>query len=701
MNIMQLLPALNVGGVEKGTIEIARYLTLNGHKSVVVSGGGRLEKNLVATGSRHYKLPIGKKNPFIMLYCYFRLCGIIRKENIDIVHGRSRIPALTGYFASRSTHRAFITTAHGQYRKHFISRVMGWGKIVIVANDMMARYMKENFEVPLSRISVIPRGVDLGKFSFIPPSERKNAEFTVGMISRFTALKGHPDFLEAASYAARKMRNIKVILMGDASSAKPEYIKKIGLTIRRLFPEGAVVFKSSEEDVAEILKQMDVLVSANRVQEAFGRSVIEAQARGTVVVATKVGGVMDNVEDGVTGLLCESGNARDMADKITRLARDRALREKLALSARENVEKKYSLDKMATMTMKVYSQALNTKKILIFKMSSLGDIILSTPSIRALRRRFPTANIKVLVDARFRDIFENCPYINEVIACDFRNKDKKTSSGGIASRLRSEDFDISVDLQNNRRSHLLSFLSLIPERYGYDNGKLSFLLNRKISLPGKSICPVDHQAHVLGLLGIGILDKSLEVSVDKASEDWAAGFLQKNWLKQGQKLVAISLAASRRWATKNWGVSSFVELTKMLAERNGIRVILLGTGEDRDEADEFLELSDAKPIDAVGKTDVSQLMALIKKSDALVTGDSAPMHIAAALNIPFVSIFGPTDPERHLPPCGKCRVLYEKVKCAPCYRPDCHKNMECMKSVTPEQVYIALMEIMEQVLCGS
>ncbi|MBU1083796.1 MAG: glycosyltransferase, partial [Candidatus Omnitrophica bacterium] len=159
MNILQLIPKLNVGGVERGTVEVARHLTLNGHKAVVVSSGGALEQNLAAIGARHYKLPIGRKNPFVMIFCYFNLKEIIKKENINIVHARSRIPALSGYFAARSTKRVFITTAHGQYKKHLISRVIGWGKIVIVANETMARYMKDIFGIPMQKMRIIPRGV--------------------------------------------------------------------------------------------------------------------------------------------------------------------------------------------------------------------------------------------------------------------------------------------------------------------------------------------------------------------------------------------------------------------------------------------------------------------------------------------------------------------------------------------------------------
>ena len=694
MNILQLVPNLNIGGVEKGTVEVARYLTLNGHKAVVVSGGGILEKNLTAVGARHYTLPVGRKNPASMVYCYFRLKKIIKKENIDIVHARSRIPALTGYFAAKATHKTFITTAHGQYKKHLISRVMGWGKVIIAANETMARYMKENFGVPLRKITIIPRGVDLKKFSFISPSERAGKTFRVGMICRFTPVKGHLDFLKAMAYVSRKMRNIEIILMGEKSSAKEEYIKKIELTIRRLMIGDIVRFIGSDEDVSEVMKELDVLVSANREQEAFGRSVIEAQARGVPVVATKVGGVVENITDGATGLLCEPMDPSDMADKILQYAKLPELTQKIAASARKHVEKSYSLDRIMEMTLETYSSALVKKNIIVFKISSLGDIILSVPSIRALRKRFQGANIKVLVDVNFRECLDKCPYIDEVITCDFRGRDRAGGFLKLAAKLRSEDFDISVDLQNNRRSHLLAFLSAIPERYGYDNGKLSFFLNRRISLPAKPMDPVRHQTGVMGLLGITTLERRLELWPGQDDEAWAVKFLENSWLKKDQKLIAISLSASRRWKTKNWGMPAMLELTEILARERGARVVLLGTDEDRPDAAEFKKRTEAKPIDAVGKTSVSRLAGLIKRCDALVTGDSAPMHIAAATGTPFVAIFGPTDPKRHLGPAENKKVLYKRLKCAPCYKPTCFRHMKCMTSIKPREVYDALMEVL-------
>lgn len=693
MNILQLVPKLNIGGVEKGTIEVAKALALNGHKAVVVSGGGVFEKNLAAIGARHYNLPIGAKNPLTMIYCYFRLRNIIIKENIDIVHSRSRIPALTGYFAAKRTGRVFITTAHGQYKKHLITRVMGWGKIVITANETMARYMKENFGVPLQKIRIVPRGVDLEKFSFVSIEKKTGKVFRVGMICRFTPLKGHLDFLKAMAYVSRKVNNVEIVLMGDISAAKDDYIKKIELTIRRLTIGNIVKFVDSKEDVACVMESLDVLVSANQEQEAFGRSIIEAQARGVPVVATRVGGVVENIEDGETGLVCEPMNPPDMAKKILLYAEDRRFREKIAINARKFVAENYSLERAMKLTLEAYSQVFNLKSILIFKMSSLGDIVLSVPSIRAVRKRFPKAKIKVLIDVKFREVLEKCPYIDEVITCDFTSRDAGLGFLALARRLRAEDFDISIDLQNNRKSHLLAFLSSIPERYGYDNGKLSFLINRKISLPTVKIDPMEHQACILGILGITSVDQKMELWPDEAGNVWAEKFLKDNWLKKDQKLIAISLSASRVWKTKNWPIQAMIELSEMLAKEKGIRVVLLGIKDDKDKAAEFIKKTVAKPIDAAGRTNFSQLVSLIKRCDALLTSDSAPMHIACATGIPFVALFGPTDFKRHMIP-GKWRkALSKKIKCAPCYKPVCPEKMKCMTSIKPKEVFDALMEI--------
>lgn len=134
----------------------------------------------------------------------------------------------------------------------------------------------------------------------------------------------------------------------------------------------------------------------------------------------------------------------------------------------------------------------------------------------------------------------------------------------------------------------------------------------------------------------------------------------------------------------------------MLASRKGIRVVALGVEEDRSDGDIFLQKTSAKPIDAIGKTDTSRLISLIKRCDALVTGDSAPMHIAAAAGTPFVALFGPTDPLRHAPGAEKGKVIKRKMRCSPCYKTSCVKGIKCMTSIKTAEVYEALIKIMEK-----
>jgi len=205
-----------------------------------------------------------------------------------------------------------------------------------------------------------------------------------------------------------------------------------------------------------------------------------------------------------------------------------------------------------------------------------------------------------------------------------------------------------------------------------------------------------HQACVLALAGITRVDPYLELWAKPESVEWAENFLRDSWLKKDQKLVAVSLSASKRWRTKNWGVSQMAELTDMLAKEKGIRVVALGVEDDSSEGEDFFKKTSAKPINAIGKTDTSRLISLIKRCDALVTGDSAPMHIASATGTPFVAMFGPTDPERHAPVSGKKKVIKKNMRCSPCYKTSCIKGVKCMTSIKVREVFDALVEVMEK-----
>ncbi|MEE8359303.1 MAG: lipopolysaccharide heptosyltransferase II [Candidatus Omnitrophota bacterium] len=696
MNVLQILPELNIGGVERGTVDLARYLVKNDHKAVVVSGGGRLVRELDIVGARHYRLPVGRKNIFTMIKMVGKLCEIIKRENIDVVHARSRVPAWIAYAACRITRCPFVTTAHGYYKSLFTSQVMGWGKLVIVASHIIARRMMDGFKCPYSKIKFIPRGVDLERFTFVDPEKRKmersregrEGGFTIGVISRITPIKGHKYFIKAIVFVSRVIPNLSVLIIGEPSPGKEEYKRELELLVRRLGLTGIVKFVGWKEDIPKALSKLDLLVLPTVTQEAFGRVIVEAQACGVPVVATRVGGVAELVDDGVNGLLVPPEDPQSMREAILKIAKDPELAMRLSYEGRKNSQK-YSLEGMALNTIDTYKLAIGSQNILVIKTSALGDVILSIPSIRAIRAKYPRAIIKVLAGAESRQVFKGCPYIDEVIVCDFKRRHKPLKAVlALSADLRRYNFDIVIDLQNNKRSHLISFLTHAPLRYGYDNKKLSFLLNKKVKDTGEEIDPLTHQFRTLELAGIKPENKYLELWPQEDEDEWADTFLANSWIdSKSRTLIGINPTASARWISKRWPVENVAALCDELGRRFNMRVLITGAKSDEAVAGKIKSIAKSKPIIASGKTDILQLAALIKRCDLFITTDSATMHIASAVKTPFIALFGPTEPERHVPVYSKHTILRAvDVTCGPCYKPTCGKGYKCMKKIDVDTV---------------
>lgn len=696
MNILQVLPELNVGGVETGTVDFSRYLVRAGHKAVVVSAGGRLVKDLEACGAVHYEVAVHKKSLFAVIKAINALSAIIKKENIDIVHARSRVPAWAAYFACRRTRRVFITTCHGYYKKHPFSYVMAWAKKVIVLSNVIARHMIEDFRVPYERISLIPRSVDLERFKYISPDTKRKEEFNVGIIGRITPIKGHLDFAKAMAKAARSIPRLKVWIVGDAPASKAAYKEQLQILIRRLGLWHATEFLGTQKDIPAILSHLDLLVLATITQEAFGRVIIEAQAAGVPVVATKVGGVVDIIEDGKTGILVPVSDPAAMHEAVIRIYKDPDLSKRIAENAYKKLKANYTLELMAGRTIDVYKEALSNFKILIIKFSSLGDVILSTAAIKAIKEKFgPHYKVSVLVGEAAKDVVLRCPYIDELIVCDFKDRDKGWAGFlGLARLLRKKNFDIAIDLQNNRKSHLLSFLNLAPDRYGYDNKKFSFLLNHRIKDLKEPQNPLAHQFKILNMLGIELKDLSLELWPSEEDRQYIDDFLSTQWLSSETKLIGINISASLKWQSKNWPVEHMAKLCDELSRRK-LRVVITGTNNDSARASILINsVATTKPINACGKTTINQLACLVKKCSVYISPDSAPLHIAAAVKTPCVALFGPTDPKRHLAPAKDYILIDKGLECAPCYRSRC-KTGECMRLITPREVLEAVEKLLK------
>lgn len=257
----------------------------------------------------------------------------------------------------------------------------------------------------------------------------------------------------------------------------------------------------------------------------------------------------------------------------------------------------------------------------------------------------------------------------------------------LSHKLRKYRFDKVFDFQNNRKSHVLSFLSFPKESYGYDNGKWGWLLTHPIRQSGSHPGAVEHQFQILKMVGIPYARNTyLELWPSLNDRQYVQGLLDSEWLGNSKNIVGINIAASAKWESKNWPVEHIARLCDLLAAKN-MRVLVTGVEKDRELARDLVSKTKSKPAILIGKTDILQLAALMERCRVFVTMDSAPLHVAAAMRTPVIALFGPTDPQRHAPPAEKMVILKKELSCAPCYSPRCPiLTHVCMKEITPEDV---------------
>ncbi len=694
MNILQILPQLSVGGVETGTVDLAKYLVKHGHGCVVVSSGGQLVAELEASGVKHYSLPVESKTFWVMIKASRKLRQIIKENNIDIVHARSRVPAWVGFMAVKDTNAVLITTAHGSYSKHIFSYMMGWGKYTIVPSSVIGRRMAGDFGVPFENLRLIPRSVDMDKYSFRLPPAKPKKDFLIAVVGRIAPIKGQIYFLKALSKILRSYPSVKAWIIGGISPGKDSYMEELEVWTRRLGLSDAVKFLGNRRDIPELLTQADCLVMPSIAEESFGRVIVEAQATGVPVIATKVGGVVEIIEDQKDGLLVYPKDPEGLAEAVFKILGDHNFATSLSKAGRKKVEEKFTLEHMAKETLKVYHQAIEDKRILVIKMSAIGDCILSMASFEAIKKKFPSSKITCLVGVQAKDVFQRCPYIDELIVCDFKRKDKGLKGmWNLCKKLAFRRFDMVIDFQNNKKSHILSFATFCNFRYGYDNSKFSFLLNRKVKDTHDRIGPVQHQFRVLKMLGIDYCGEKISLWTSSQDKDFADRLLDEEGASSSE-IVGINIGSSVRWKTKRWPSSKIAELCDRLAKK-GYRVLLTGSVADVPFAKSILKKVSSKPICSVAKTNLLQLAALISKCKVFVTGDSAPLHVAAAVKVPIVALFGPTDPVRHMPPLEH-HVVIQKKDCEPCYKDSCKRgDHACMERIEVNEVMSAIESLLK------
>jgi glycosyltransferase involved in cell wall biosynthesis len=369
LTILQMLPELNVGGVEQGVLDAARGYVARGHRSIVISHGGRLVPQLVAEGSIHHALPVHRKRIGTALALIPKVARIVRASGVDVIHARSRVPAWIGHYAARKAGVPFVTTVHGYYTPHFYSRIMARSDRVIAVSRAVGEYAKASLNADPERVRVIQRGTDPERFDLHWDAARIAAfrkelgipegHAVVAIVGRITRLKGHPVFLEAMARVAQTVPAVCALVVGAAPPRKAAYEAEVRELAERLGLGARSVFTGSRADVPEVLQACDLVVNASIQPESFGRTLMEAMASGVPVVATAHGGALDVVADGVCGHLVPPERPDALADAILSILEAPDRGRSLGAAGRERVRREFTVDRMVDETIAVYRELVD------------------------------------------------------------------------------------------------------------------------------------------------------------------------------------------------------------------------------------------------------------------------------------------------------------------------------------------------------
>ena len=380
LKVLQVIPKLGYGGAETGCFDIAHYLPENNCESFIVTSGGELLKFVDKKKVKIFKLPVQSKNPLLIFINSIILIGIILLNNISIVHVRSRAPAWSCLLASKITGRKFVTTFHGTYNfksnfKKFYNSVMVRSDLIIAGSNFIFSHIKEKYSEFLTskkKFLVIFRGINVDYFdsSTKIETDEKNLlqkwnisdkKKIILLPGRLTSWKGQELFIEAINLTKIELgyEAFHAVILGN-DQGRDLYRKKLVRLTEQYRLTNQIKFIDHCKDMALAYKVSDIIVSASIEPEAFGRVAVEAQSMQKLIIASNIGGSNETINDEKTGFLFKSGDANSLSKKIIRgLTMDETSVNRMGKEGRNNIIKKFNVEKMCFSTYSEYKRLLN------------------------------------------------------------------------------------------------------------------------------------------------------------------------------------------------------------------------------------------------------------------------------------------------------------------------------------------------------
>ena len=371
LTILQVIPRLVIGGVERGVVDISLALERKDLRSLVASGGGPLVLRLQRGGIEHFTLPLDSKNPITILLNALRLAKLIKREEIDIIHARSRAPAWSAFLAHKMTGCKFLTTFHGNYSlkpmkplKKLYNSIMIRGQKTIAVSKFINDQITKHYVADPDKITMIHRGVDLEQFSpdrVLPyrllalrnKITLPDGKLVITIPGRLTPWKGHKVLINALALLDKD--DFCCLVVGDVLKNYDYYLELFELA-DKLGLKNNVIFAGKSSDMPATYLLSDIIVAPSETEEPFGRIAIEAQAMGRIIVATDLGGFKETITDGETGFLVPPNDSKALAETITRISKLTEHKKKKIMKASMNNAALFSLEKMRKKTLAIYRE---------------------------------------------------------------------------------------------------------------------------------------------------------------------------------------------------------------------------------------------------------------------------------------------------------------------------------------------------------
>ena len=702
LTILHLLPWLNYGGVEKYVIGLSAALRERGHRCIIVSSAGKLLPEAQAAGATHIPMRIdGWRGPGAAR----RLARIIDREEVDLLAAHNWTAGAVGFLAASVARIPYVFTVHGM--RDPIQRFFTyyWGQKVMTVSAASSDQLINAFHLPRSRVVAGVIGVDTDRFRPRPAAASLVHELAldpqapkVVHISRFSRGKAEVALrlIEAAPEVERQAPGFQAVIVGmgpledEVARRAEEANSALG---RRAF-----VFAGPRGDVPELMSIADAVVGTATVAleaMACGKPVVAAGKAGFVGLVTAERLELADATCFGDHAAPEPVTASNLAGAISEALARPARRNELGEFGRNAVLRSFSLRRAAESVERVYQEVLAgrrpVRRIAIFHLNQVGDLLFSLPALAAMRARFPQAEITSILRPNLVGLMQASPLVDRLLV----RKAGLAAEARLLWELRRRNFDLAVAFSHSASTGFQALACGAPTRIGFVDADLSFLLNRKVHLrglpwPGKL-------ARLAVCLGAGSPPDSYVgmLRIPPEPRERAQRLLERAGINGQERIAVIAPGASGRRRHKAWEGDRFAEVADYLRERWGVAIVIVGGRGDARETSRVAGSMSAPSVNLAGETSTGEVAAIIERADLLVGVDSGPMHVAAAMGTPVVALFGPTDPRRTGPRGEGHEVVSAGLDCSPCAHP-CEAR-ECMTAITVEQVIAAVDRILGRV----